>query len=152
MACRNVRIGRVFHTRWDGEPTVEDFACVLRDVAAARQAAGEPLIGISLITEASRPPGEAARAAMRAGADALLRDMECAIYIVEGRGFLHEVKLHILTWLITLHAAPVRIVVRNALETLLRDPPPNLSADWPALLRELRALGLIAPSSSVPSS
>jgi hypothetical protein len=141
MSHRSCRLGHVHVTRWEAQPTDESWTALLREVAAMRAEVDGPLLEICIIGEGSAPPPDPLRRRMIAEIDEFLAQMQCVIWVVEGEGLLHGIKVGVLTWMLAMRRLPVRVLIRHSLASLCSDAPPDLSIDWDPLVTRLLATG-----------
>jgi hypothetical protein len=125
--------------RWGDRPVVADAAAYAGEISAAAKRQGRPLVGLIIMPPSSAAPDEGFLKSQAALLPDIFANLEYAICVFEGSGFLAAIKRSALVTILLLSRKRFPVHVRSNLEeALLLDPPRPFSFDARKVLAQLR--------------
>jgi hypothetical protein len=139
--------------RWGEIPEPADVAAYAEEIARARESAGEPIVAVFVMPPESGAPPEDFRKVQAAQLPAIMANLEFAVAVFEGTGFMTSLKRSALVAILLLAPKRHPIYVRSSIEdALLHDPPKPIRFNAFKAIEELKRRGIVArrPSSIAP--
>lgn len=129
----------LYVVRWGRHPEVGDVQKQALELVAARRRQAKPIVGLYVMPPDSQPPNNDFCKAQAAHLPAIFANLECAIAVFEGSGFIASVKRSALVAILLLSKERHSVYVRSSLEEALTvNPPRQFSFDASKALRELK--------------
>lgn len=139
MAYESCALEGLFVVRWGKNPAVPDVENYAREMAAAREKQGRPLVGLFIMPPDSAAPDEAFRKAQAQKLPEIMQNLSYAVAVFEGSGFIASLKRSALVAILLLAPKKHSIHVRSTVEeALLTNPAGPISFDAPRTLAELK--------------
>ncbi len=139
MSYRSCVLTGLYACRWGKLPEVEDVANYAREIAAAREQQGKPLVGLFIMPKDSGAPGEEFRRAQAARLPEVMTHLDYAVAVFEGEGFFSSLKRSALVAILLLAPKKYAIHVRSSVEeALLSRPAGKLDFDANRAIAELK--------------
>jgi hypothetical protein len=124
--------------RWGLRPEVEDIAAQSLEIAEARSRQGKLLVGLFIMPIDSAAPDDAFRKQQALYLPAIFANLEFAIAVFEGNGFIASLKRSALVAILLLSKQRHPLYVRQSLEAaLIQDPPRPFNFDASKALAQL---------------
>ena len=139
MAYQSCVLEGLYAIRWGREPEVEDVARYAAELATARKAQGHPLVGLFIMPPDSQIPSDVFRKAQAGALPSIMSDLEFAVAVFEGSGFILALKRSTLGAILLLAPKRYSIHVRSSVEeALLENPPRPVHFDVASAIQELK--------------
>jgi hypothetical protein len=138
MAYESCVLDGLYAIRWGREPEVADVARYAAEIAAARATQGEPLVGLFIMPPDSQIPSDVFRKAQAAALPDIMQNLQFAVAVFEGTGFILSLKRSALGAILLLAPKRFSIHVRASVkEALLENPPKQVRFDASRAIAEL---------------
>lgn len=129
----------LFVVRWGRHPEVADVQMQTLEMTAARKRQGKPMVALYIMPPDSQPPDNDFRKAQAASLPAIFANLEYAIAVFEGTGFIASLKRSALVAILLLSKQRHSVYVRQSLEdALILNPPRRFGFDAPKALKDLK--------------
>jgi hypothetical protein len=139
MSYRSWELDGLYVLRWGARPELKDVGAYVKEIASARERQGKPLVGLIIMPPDSAAPDESFRKAQASQLPTIFSNLEFAICVFEGTGFIASLKRSALVGILLLSPRRYPVFVRPTLEdALVRDPPKPFSFDAGKALLQLR--------------
>jgi hypothetical protein len=139
MSFTSWELDGLYVLRWGARPEVKDVPAYVGEIAAARERQGKPLVALIIMPPDSAAPDEAFRKLQAKHLPGIFANLEFAICVFEGTGFIASLKRSALVAILMLSPRRHPVYVRPTLEdALLRDPPKAFKFDAAKALSQLK--------------
>lgn len=124
--------------RWGRTPQVADIESYAAELAAARIEQGKKLVGLFIMPPDSQAPDEQFRKAQAEKLPGIMQDLEYAVAVFEGNGFIASLKRSALVGILLLVPHKYPIHVRSTVtEALITHPAGPITFNAQRALEEL---------------
>jgi hypothetical protein len=138
MAYESCVLEGLYAIRWGRVPELHDVARYAEELSAARAKQGEPLVGLFIMPPDSQIPNDAFRKAQAKALPDIMSNLQFAVAVFEGTGFILSLKRSALGAILLLAPKRFSIHVRTSVkEALLVNPPKQVSFDATRAIAEL---------------
>jgi hypothetical protein len=139
MSYESCALDGLFVVRWGKNPALPDVDNYARELAAARQKQGRPLVGLFIMPPDSAAPDDTFRKAQAQKLPEIMSHLTYAVAVFEGSGFISSLKRSALVAILLLAPKRHPIHVRSTVEeALLLNPAGPIEFDAKRTLTELK--------------
>jgi hypothetical protein len=139
MAYESCVLDGLYAVRWGPVPELPDVARYAAEIASARATQGDRLVGLFIMPPDSQIPNDVFRKAQAAALPGIMSNLEFAVAVFEGTGFILSLKRSALGAILLLAPKRFSIHVRATVEeALLENPPKQVRFDARRAIEDLK--------------
>jgi hypothetical protein len=144
MSYKSCVLPGLIAIRWGSQPEPADVPAYLAEMTRAREREGKPVVGLFVMPPDSGVPPEDFRKVQAKHLPEIMANLEFAVAVFEGTGFLTSLKRSALVAILLLAPRRLPIYVRATVEdALLKDPPKPIHFDGAKAIAELKRQGIL---------